>query len=186
MVQSKENYVQGLLQKNNNECSLFWCLKPFMFVTWPTAPWTFEHRQAISHNLAMSLGKPQSVAKTFLCAFEETSQKERTKVVHFVFVAFAQYWTFKFKLKMVCEWNHKISFILFLLLSKDLNFLVHFHRHETPMIGRILFDEIERRAKVWFPRKSIFFAHHVYQRIQHPVEYMASPDVPLGFKGVWK
>lgn len=80
----------------------------------------------------------------------------------------------------------KLLFILFLLLSKDLNFLVHFHRHETPMIGRILLDEIERRANVWFPRKSIFFAHHVYRRIQHPFEYMASPDVPLGFKGVWK
>ena len=78
----------------------------------------------------------------------------------------------------------KVLFILFLLLSKDLNYLT-FHGHETHMIGRILFDEIERQA-VRFPRKSIFFAHHVYRRTQHPVEYMASPDVPLGFKGIWK
>ena len=54
------------------------------------------------------------------------------------------------------------------------------------MIGRILFDEVERQANFMCPRNSIVFAHHVYRRTQHPVEYRASPDVPLGFKGVRK
>lgn len=53
------------------------------------------------------------------------------------------------------------------------------------MISRILFDEIERQANIRFPRKSILPQHHVNRRTQLPHEQMASPDVPVGLKGVW-